>query len=56
MSQTTANGLTRRNFFIPDALYGRMQKHAIQTGEVVSEHMRLAMAEYLSKHERASTK
>ena len=51
MSEATSNGLTRRNFFVPDTLYQRMQKRAVVTGVVVSEQLRQAMAEYLDKHE-----
>lgn len=51
MSETTANGLTRRNFFVPDTLYSRMQARAVKTGVIVSEQLRQAMAEYLEKHE-----
>lgn len=48
---TTSNGLTRRNYFVPDTLHERMQKRAAKTGIIVSEQLRIALAEYLDKHE-----
>lgn len=51
-STSTGNGMTRRNFFVADETYKKLQERAAKTGIVVSEQLRQALNEYLKKHER----
>ncbi|MFZ6731972.1 ribbon-helix-helix domain-containing protein [Undibacterium sp. Ji42W] len=51
-SEPTANGMTRRNFFVPDVMYAKLQKRATATGILVSEQLRQALDDYVKKHER----
>lgn len=42
-----ATNMTRRNFFIPDVLFDKLQAKARQSGTPMSEHVRAAIAAYL---------
>lgn len=46
-AQPTNPTMTRRNFFLPDVLFDKLQAKARESGTPMSEHVRAALAAYL---------